>query len=47
MKERTSLCDPCSLNRERDSAFAVKYLALPTRFLSAENSEEQMMRALI
>ncbi len=33
----------CSLNRERDAAFAAKLLALPTGFFSAEKSEEWMV----
>ncbi len=32
--------NPCSLNRERDAAFAAKLLTLPTGFISAEKSEE-------
>ncbi len=36
--------NPCSLNRERDAAFAVKLLTLPTEFFSAEKSEEWMAR---
>ncbi len=32
--------NPCSLNRERDAAFAAKLLTLPTGFFSAEISEE-------
>ncbi len=32
--------NPCSLNRERDAAFAAKLLMLPTGFFSAEKSEE-------
>ncbi len=31
--------NPCSLNRERDAAFAAKLLTLPTGFFSAEKSE--------
>ncbi len=34
--------NPCSLNRERDAAFAAKLLTLPTGLFSAEKSEEQM-----
>ncbi len=34
----------CSLNRERDAAFAAKLLTLPTEFFSAEKSEEWMAR---
>ncbi len=34
--------NPCSLNRERDTAFAAKLLTLPTGFFSAEKSEEWM-----
>ncbi len=34
------LRNPCSLNRERDTAFATKLLTLPTGFFSAEKSEE-------
>ncbi len=42
MKENFSgyLRNPCSLNRERDAAFAAKLLTLPTGFFSAEKSEE-------
>ncbi len=32
--------NPCSLNRERDVAFAAKHLTLPTGFFPAEKSEE-------
>ncbi len=32
-------CNPCSLNRERDAAYAAKLLTLPTGFFSAEKSE--------
>ncbi len=32
--------NPCSLNRERDTAFAAKLLTLPTGLFSAEKSEE-------
>ncbi len=38
------LRNPCSLNRERDTAFAAKLLTLPTGLFSAEKSEEQMTR---
>ncbi len=31
--------NPCSLNRERDAAFAAKLLTLPTGIFSAEKSE--------
>ncbi len=34
--------NPCSLNRERDAAFAAKFLMLPTGIFSAEKSEKQM-----
>ncbi len=34
--------NPCSLNRERDAAFAAKLLTLPIGIFSAEKSEEQM-----
>ncbi len=37
--------NPCSLNRERDAAFAAKLLMLPTEFFSAEKSEEWMARS--
>ncbi len=37
--------NPCSLNRERDAAFAAKLLTLPTEFFSAEKSEEWMARS--
>ncbi len=37
--------NPCSLNRERDAAFAAKLLTLPTGFFSAEKSEEWMARS--
>ncbi len=37
--------NPCSLNRERDTAFAAKLLTLPTGFVSAEKSEEWMARS--
>ncbi len=37
--------NPCSLNRERDAAFATKLLTLPTGDFSAEKSEEQMARS--
>ncbi len=37
--------NPCSLNRERDTAFAAKLLTLPTGFFSAEKSEEWMARS--
>ncbi len=37
--------NPCSLNRERDAAFAAKLLTLPTEFFSAEKSEEWMVRS--
>ncbi len=36
--------NPCSLNRERDTAFAAKLLTLPTGFFWAEKSEEWMAR---
>ncbi len=38
MKENVSgySRNPCSLNRERDAAFAAKLLTLPTGFFSAE-----------
>ncbi len=41
-KETSNLepCNPCSLNKERDAAFAAKLLTLPTGFFSAEKSEE-------
>ncbi len=44
MKENVSgySRNPCSLNRERDAAFAAKLLTLPTGFFSAEKSEEWM-----
>ncbi len=44
MKENVSgySRNPCSLNRERDTAFAAKLLTLPTGFFSAEKSEEWM-----
>ncbi len=47
MKENVSgySCNPCSLNRERDAAFAAKLLTLPTGFFSAEKSEEWMARS--
>ncbi len=47
MKENVSgySCNPCSLNRERDTAFAAKLLTLPTGFFSAEKSEEWMVRS--
>ncbi len=35
----------CSLNRERDAAFAAKLLTLPTGFFSAEKSEEWMVHS--
>ncbi len=35
---------PCSLNRERDAAYAAKLLMLPTGFFSAEKSEEWIWR---
>ncbi len=38
-------CNPCSLNTERDAAFAAKLLMLPTGLFSAEKSEEQMARS--
>ncbi len=46
MKENVSgySRNPCSLNRERDAAFAAKLLTLPTGFFSAEKSEEWMAR---
>ncbi len=37
--------NPCSLNREWDTAFAAKLLTLPTEFFSAEKSEEWMARS--
>ncbi len=42
MKENVSgySHNPCSLNRERDAAYAAKLLTLPTGFFSAEKSEE-------
>ncbi len=47
MKEKVSgySRNPCSLNRERDTAFAAKLLTLPTGFFSAEKSEEWMARS--
>ncbi len=47
MKENVSgySRNPCSLNRERDTAFAAKRLTLPTGFFSAEKSEEWMARS--
>ncbi len=47
MKENVSgySRNPCSLNRERDAAFAAKLLTLPTGSFSAEKSEEQMARS--
>ncbi len=41
MKENVSgySRNPCSLNRERDTAFAAKLLTLPTGFFSTEKSE--------
>ncbi len=47
MKENVSgySRNPCSLNRERDAAFAAKLLALPTGFFSEEKSEEWMARS--
>ncbi len=47
MKENVSgySRNPCSLNRERDTAFAAKLLRLPTGFFSAEKSEEWMARS--
>ncbi len=47
MKENVSgySRNPCSLNRERDAAFAAKLLTLPTGFFSAEKSEEWMARS--
>ncbi len=33
--------NPCSLNRERDAAFAAKF-TLPTGIFSAEKSEKQI-----
>ncbi len=47
MKENVSgyLRNPCSLSRERDTAFAAKLLTLPTGFFSAEKSEEWMARS--
>ncbi len=38
-------CNSCSLNRERDAAFAAKLLTLPTGFFSAEKSEEWIARS--
>ncbi len=37
--------NPCSLNRERDAAFAAKLLTLLTGFFLAEKSEEWMARS--
>ncbi len=47
MKENVSgySRNPCSLNREWDTAFAAKLLTLPTGFFSAEKSEEWMVRS--
>ncbi len=47
MKENVSgySRNPCSLNRERDAAYAAKLLTLPTGFFSAEKSEEWMARS--
>ncbi len=47
MKENVSgySRNPCSLNRERDAAFAAKLLTLPTGFFSAEKSEKWMARS--
>ncbi len=47
MKENVSgySRNPCSLNRERDTAFVAKLLTLPTGFFSAEKSEEWMARS--
>ncbi len=47
MKENVSgySRNPCSLNRERDTAFAAKLLTLPTGFFSAEKPEEWMARS--
>ncbi len=47
MKENVSgyTRNPCSLNRERDTAFAAKLLTLPTGFFSAEKSEEWMVHS--
>ncbi len=47
MKENVSgySRNPCSLNRERDTAFAAKLLTLPTGFFLAEKSEEWMARS--
>ncbi len=44
MKENVSgySHNPCSLNRELDSAFTAKLLMLPTGAFSADKSEEQM-----
>ncbi len=44
MKENVSgySHNPCSLNRERDAAFATKLLTLLTEAFSAEKYEEQM-----
>ncbi len=47
MKENVSgySRNPCSLNREREAAFAAKLLTLPTVFFSAEKSEEWKARS--
>ncbi len=47
MKENVSgySRNPCSLNRERDAAFAAKLLTLLTGLFSAEKSEEWMARS--
>ncbi len=47
MKENVSgySRNPCSLNRQRDAAYAAKLLMLPTEFFSAEKSEEWMARS--
>ncbi len=47
MKENVSgySRNPCSLNRERDTAFTAKLLTLLTGFFSAEKSEEWMTRS--
>ncbi len=37
--------NPCSLNRERDAAFAAKLLTLLTELFLAEKSEEWMGRS--
>ncbi len=47
MKENVSgySRNTCSLNRERDAAFAAKLLTLPTGFFSADKSKEWMARS--